>query len=234
MQIGLLVGMALTLVAFEWTTYTTTTRGLGDVNPIETWDPEPIQVVQTPPSSEARPEQPKAPTNFNLIPVVDPTDPIEPENQGPEVDPYEKWAEMIGLEEEGDPWDTTTGAPMSPLPPQPIVEEMPYMCDCESYPTKEERKACTDNLIMEHLRNTVEVPEIVLDAQATQTAYVYWVVNEDGSIGNVEVKNEGRVYPAVSEEAMRAVNTMPCWIPGKQRLRPVKVCFTMPIKFVAR
>jgi len=34
------------------------------------------------------------------------------------------------------------------------------------------------------------------------------------------------------EEAIRVVRSMPKWSPGKQRGRPVRVQFNMPIKFI--
>jgi protein TonB len=38
----------------------------------------------------------------------------------------------------------------------------------------------------------------------------------------------------LNEEAMRAIAGMPTWNPGKQRGQPVKVYFTLPIKFAFR
>jgi protein TonB len=39
------------------------------------------------------------------------------------------------------------------------------------------------------------------------------------------------VDPSLDKEAVRIIQSMPAWKPGKQRGKPVKVSFQLPINF---
>jgi len=54
-------------------------------------------------------------------------------------------------------------------------------------------------------------------------------VNKQGGIENVKVTRS--VDPSLDKEAIRVINKMPKWIPGKQRGKPVNVSFSVPINF---
>ena len=54
-------------------------------------------------------------------------------------------------------------------------------------------------------------------------------VNDDGSVGNVQVKESAS--PILNDEVVSKLETMPNWIPAKQNGRNVKVKYTLPIVF---
>ena len=56
-----------------------------------------------------------------------------------------------------------------------------------------------------------------------------FVVNQDGSIVDIQVLRG--LDPSLDREAMRVIGTMPKWNPGKQRGKPVRVRFTLPVTF---
>lgn len=56
-----------------------------------------------------------------------------------------------------------------------------------------------------------------------------FVLNEDGTVSNAKVLRG--IGEGCDEEALRLVNSMPVWTPGKQYGRPVKVQFNLPIRF---
>lgn len=58
---------------------------------------------------------------------------------------------------------------------------------------------------------------------------VQFTVEKDGSIKNAEVVRA--VHPDLDKEALRIVNKMPKWNPGKQRGKAVAVKYTVPITF---
>ncbi len=60
--------------------------------------------------------------------------------------------------------------------------------------------------------------------------YVTFVVSADGSVKNAKVVRG--VDPVLDQEALRVVNAMPRWAPGKQRGQAVNVAYTVPISFV--
>ncbi len=59
--------------------------------------------------------------------------------------------------------------------------------------------------------------------------YIQFVVGKDGAIRDVVVVRS--VDPALDKEAVRMVEKMPRWIPGKQRGVPVSASFTLPVTF---
>lgn len=58
---------------------------------------------------------------------------------------------------------------------------------------------------------------------------VQFVVAKDGSIDNVNIIQ--KVHPLLDAEAVRVVNMMPRWQPGKKDEKVVRVKFTLPITF---
>jgi periplasmic protein TonB len=60
-------------------------------------------------------------------------------------------------------------------------------------------------------------------------AVISFVVNKKGDIEDLKVLKD--VGGGCTKEAMRVVNAMPRWIAGEQQGNPVKVRFTLPIRF---
>lgn len=56
-----------------------------------------------------------------------------------------------------------------------------------------------------------------------------FVVEKDGSISNAKVLKSDD--PVLNDAALRTINRMPRWTPGKQNGKPVKVRYTIPIRF---
>ncbi len=98
-----------------------------------------------------------------------------------------------------------------------IVEEMPEFPGGEL----EMRK-----FIAQH----VKYPVIAQDNGIQGKVYVTFVVEKDGSVGRIKIARG--VNPSLDAEAMRVVNEMPAWTPGKQRGQNVAVSYTVPIDFV--
>lgn len=58
---------------------------------------------------------------------------------------------------------------------------------------------------------------------------VFFVVEKDGSITNVEVKDPAD--PELEEEAIRVIKRMPKWQPGKNNGQPVRSLMSIPVNF---
>ena len=82
---------------------------------------------------------------------------------------------------------------------------------------------------MEFLGKNMKYPVAAQKAKIEGRVIVQFVVDKDGSITKAEVVNS--VSPELDAEAIRVVNLMPKWNPGKQRGQEVPVMFTMPITF---
>jgi protein TonB len=58
---------------------------------------------------------------------------------------------------------------------------------------------------------------------------IQFIVEKDGSISSA--KYIRGVDPSLDKEAMRIVNAMPKWVPGKQKGESVRCFITIPIEF---
>jgi len=97
-----------------------------------------------------------------------------------------------------------------------IVEEMPM------FPGG-------DDSLRKFIAKSVKYPEVARENGIQGRVYVQFVVNGRGKVEQVKVARG--VDPTLDKEAMRIIETLPSWQPGKQRGKPVKVSFTVPINF---
>lgn len=84
--------------------------------------------------------------------------------------------------------------------------------------------------LIKYIGDNLKYPKEAADAKTEGKVFVKFIIQKDGSVGNVEVL-KGIGY-GCDEEAMRVVRAMPKWNPGKQNGEPVNVFFTMPFKFL--
>lgn len=73
---------------------------------------------------------------------------------------------------------------------------------------------------------------ITSDMDVVATVYVQFVVETDGRVNLVEVKNS--VPFAYAQEAVRVISGMPNWTPADNNGHPVRMLFTIPIRFEPR
>ncbi|MDD2322952.1 MAG: energy transducer TonB, partial [Bacteroidales bacterium] len=82
---------------------------------------------------------------------------------------------------------------------------------------------------LKYLSENIEYPQMAKESGIQGIVFVTFVVEPNGSISNVAILRG--IGGGCDEEAVRVVQNMPSWKPGKQRGRPVRVRFNMPIKF---
>lgn len=82
---------------------------------------------------------------------------------------------------------------------------------------------------MRFLTQNIKYPSVAQQAKIEGRVTVQFLVGRDGSVS--DVKTVRSVSPELDAEAIRVVNMMPKWIPGKQRGKAVAVRYTMPIIF---
>jgi protein TonB len=202
--IGLLFSLAIVLVAFEWKTYETDVKSLGelDLNLIEE-EIIPVSLQQPPP-----PPPPPAPTT--VIEIVEDEKEIEVELDlsDMEIDENTEIEFIETVEEVVEEQQIFT-----------IVEEMP------SFPGG-------DAALMKYLGNNIKYPAIAKDAGIQGTVYVTFVVDEQGKVKDAQVLRS--IGGGCDEEAIRVVKSMPSWKPGKQRGKAVKVQYNLPIRFTLK
>lgn len=79
------------------------------------------------------------------------------------------------------------------------------------------------------LGRNIKYPASAKDAGITGTVFVNFIIEKDGSVG--EVKALRGISEDCDNEAIRVVSLMPKWTPGKQHGKNVRVSFNLPIKF---
>ncbi len=82
---------------------------------------------------------------------------------------------------------------------------------------------------MKWLGKNIKYPTISQENGVQGRVIVQFVVNRDGTI--VDAKVVRGVDPYLDKEALRVVNMMPKWTPGKQRGKAVRCQFTLPVQF---
>jgi len=75
----------------------------------------------------------------------------------------------------------------------------------------------------------IKYPKEAIEANITGKVFVQFVIEKDGSITNAKIARSASTL--LDAEALRIVNNMPQWIPGKQRGKAVRVAYTLPISF---
>ncbi len=86
-----------------------------------------------------------------------------------------------------------------------------------------------DYNVANYLSKNVSYPKKCIKQEISGRVIVKFVVDENGKIGTVSIVKS--VHPLIDEEAMRVVLSMPDWKPGLSDDKPVKVYYSLPIKF---
>ncbi|MCC8147163.1 MAG: TonB family protein [Bacteroidales bacterium] len=84
--------------------------------------------------------------------------------------------------------------------------------------------------MLKFIAENIRFPQETINEEIHGTVVVRFVVEEDGSISDVEVVRS--LDKRLDAEAVRVVNLMPKFIPGKQGGKTVRVYYTLPVKFV--
>jgi TonB family protein len=84
--------------------------------------------------------------------------------------------------------------------------------------------------MMEFIANNIKYPEEDLDSGASGTVFTQLLINDEGKVIEVEILRG--VSKTMDLEAIRVIEAMPKWNPGKDlNGNPVKTTVTLPIRF---
>jgi protein TonB len=117
------------------------------------------------------------------------------------------------------------------IPPAPVQQDEEQEAEAEIFYVVESMPTFRggDDKIYEYLAQNLRYPTMAREAGIQGRVFVTFVVERDGSITDVNVLRG--IGGGCDEEAIRVVESMPNWTPGKQRGVPVRVQFNLPIKF---
>jgi protein TonB len=211
--IGLFAVMLFTYVAFEWKTYDESNDYDISMNVDDLLDEEvPMtEQIKTPPP----PPPPAAP---EIIEVVE--DEEEVEETVIESTETSQEEEIIEVEDvEVDEMEEDVDVPFA------VIENVPVFPGCES---ESDKRACFNKMMQKHISKNFRYPEIAQEMGVQGRVNIMFVIQKDGSIGNVRMRGPDK---NLEKEAARIIGKLPKMTPGKQRGRAVRVPFSIPITF---
>ncbi len=204
-QLGLIFTLAIVLLAFEWKTYDRVLTDLGEREVLEIPE-EMIEITRQdqPPPPPAPPPQT---TQFKIV-----EDDVEIEDDFVvDVDVDQKTV-------------IEAYVPPAVTEEEEVQEQEIFIVveDAPSYPGGDEAR-------IRFLNENIRYPQMARESGIQGTVFITFVVERDGSITDVRILRG--IGGGCDEEAIRVIKSMPKWNPGKQRGRPVRVQFNMPIRF---
>ncbi|WP_321373773.1 energy transducer TonB [uncultured Draconibacterium sp.] len=206
--IGLVVALGTTLVAFEWTTAPAKADSLGVIQSFEVEE----EIIPITREAEVKPPPPPPPPKVvEVLNIVD--DDIEIED------------ELLIEDSEADDETVIDIQPLfeSKNEEEETVDEIFVIV--EEIPEFPGGTRALYQFISSHVRYPVIAQENGIQGKV----YVKFVVDEMGDVSNAEVLRP--VEASLDKEALRVINSLPRFKPGKQRGKPVKVYYNAQITF---
>jgi len=219
-MIGLVVVLAGVLIAFEWKTYQDGPSSLGQLQ-MEDIEEEIIPITQQ--NQPPPPPPPPPPPQQEILEIVE--DDVEIED---EVEILDAEADM----------ETEIFEQPEEVIEEPeiftIVEDMPVFPGCENAGNNQKRDECTRNEIFKYIQSNAKYPPMAKDAGISGTVYIRFVIDENGKVTQTEVLRGVAGGKSLDNAAVETVKSLPKFKPGKQRGKPVRVYYTVPVKFNLR
>jgi protein TonB len=214
--IGLTSVLFFTWQAIEWKTYDRSGYGYEALD-VDDDDDEDIPITEqlkVPP-----PPPPPPPPAPEVIEVVEDEEEVEETViESTETD-QEEIVEVEEVEIEDDFEDVDV--------PFAVIEDVPIYPGCENV-AKSQRRDCFQEQINKHIRKNFRYPEIAQEMGIQGRVYINFIISKDGSITNIRMRGPDK---NLEKEAARIIGKLPNMTPGKQRGRPVRVPFSIPITF---
>ena len=82
-----------------------------------------------------------------------------------------------------------------------------------------------------YVENHLDYPQQAVDDNTTGTVKVSFVVDEKGKVMNPRIIGNQKIGDGLDEEAVKVVEQMPAWKPGKIKGKNVKTRLELPITF---
>jgi periplasmic protein TonB len=114
-----------------------------------------------------------------------------------------------------------------------IVEEMPRFPGCEDLETQAEKKTCADAKMLDYIYSNLVYPAEAIEKNVVGLVVLQFMVETDGFISEIKIGREiGYGCGQAALDVIESMNTLEkAWRPGHQRGKPVRVLYTLPIKF---
>ncbi|MDD4599139.1 MAG: energy transducer TonB, partial [Lentimicrobiaceae bacterium] len=193
-QIGMIISLALILLAFEWKTYDVEQTQIA-ARQAENVEEEMIEITQ----QNKPPPPPAPPPTTTLINIVQ--------------DDVEVLDDIIIDAEATQFTEIPTYTP-------PAVVEEEEVAEAEIFTVVEDQPSFPggDEARIRFLQENIKYPQMARESGIQGTVYVTFVVEKNGAVTDVRVLRG--IGGGCDEEAVRVIKAMPRWNPGKQRGKP--------------
>jgi len=133
--------------------------------------------------------------------------------------------EAVVKQEQKEVVDTQEHNCVTTEPEGPIVPDSVIYDYCKEMP---EFPGGMEKLIQFIVDNT-HLPKCTTAAGVEGQSLVEFVVEKDGTLSDFKIVRS--LHPDCDSEAIRVLKTMPRWKPGKERGKPIRVKYTVPVQF---
>lgn len=203
LEVGFTIALAIVLVSFEWKSPANETQAyVSDFINVDDVDLIPITKFEDP---KPLPPPPSLIKDIFVItddPELSDDDIVIPESDQNEANPAAILPDVNYVTE------TDEEAPFV------VVEEAPEFLA---------------GSVQKWIAKNVKYPVLAQENGITGKVFIQFVIEKDGSISNIKVLRS--VDASLDKEAVRVIQSMPKWKPGKQRKQTVRVSYTLPINF---
>lgn len=217
--IGLTIVLFVTWRALEYKTYDTVHQDIVQLVDAGTLDEDvpktEILRIAPPPPPPAAPE---------VIEVIEDTEEIEETiiesteiSQETVIAEVDLDASDIDVEEE----EEVIVVPFA------IIEEVPVFPGCEEFKGEAQRH-CFNQKMQEHVQKHFRYPETAEELGIQGKVFVQFIIDRDGSITGIKTRGPDHL---LEQEAKRIIASLPRMTPGRQRNKPVRVPYSIPITF---
>lgn len=207
-QLGLVLALAICLYGFEATTKVSQVDSLGALAD-QAVEEEIIPVTR---QDEVKPPPPPPPPKVvDMLVIVDDNTDIQDELEIEDSEVNDKTAITAVMQVQ-----TAKEEEKEDTPVFFIVEDMPEFPGGQL-------------ALRKFIALAVKYPVIAQENGIQGKVFVNFVVAKDGSVTNAKIARG--VDASLDKEALRVVNSLPKWKPGKQGGKPVRVSYTVPINF---
>lgn len=208
---GLVGILAILFIAFEWTNTTVRRSSLGNQSAILEEEEEIVMTVQnnTPPP----PPPPPMPDVIEQLTVVEDDVEIEEIDMQSAEDDANTVVEVVDMSSMEAPVEEEDAEANTIFT---VVEQQP------EFPGGEVA-------LMKFIKDNLKYPAFAAENGIQGRVTLSFVVEKDGSVTDIqEMRSPSE---DLTKEAKRVVSKMPKWKPGKQRGKPVRVKYVLPVTF---
>ena len=201
--IGLVIVLGILLITFE---YRSAEDGIADLGQLGDANVE-EEIIPITRVEEVKPPPPPKPQVVEVLEIVDNETELDEELEMDDTEADET-TEVAPVEDEDEESDEVFQFA--------VIEDKP------SFPGGMEA-------LQVWLVKHTKFPQIAKENGIQGRVFVQFVIGKTGKVSDVKIARG--VDPYLDKESKRVVASMPNWKPGKQRGKPVKVSYIVPINF---